>query len=279
MSAETEAGFAALQRGDLPTALTSLEAATQQDPEDYQAHLYLGAAYVQAGRAAEAVQTLTRAVHIQPASAQARYNLGVALERGGWPEQALTAYQQAVQLQPVYPQAQEAARRLQAPPPPSPGLPAAAYPAPAYGGPAPGQPLYSPTASAPVGLAPTPTLGLGAYRPVTASDTLPEPQIGIGLAAGAGVALLFGLVAGFLSVGAANSIPLLTIFMGRAVGYTVLKASREPGETQGYIAAACAVFGTLLAEGILLLAGFRFNSLSIALALYAGYRGYRIASD
>src|SRR5262249_9636431 len=113
MSEARDAGYAALQQGDVATALARLEQAAQQTPEDYLAHLYLGAAYGQAGRHAEAVQALTRAVQLDPANAQARYNLGIALERAGWREQAVTALQQALQLQPDYAKAREALQSLQ----------------------------------------------------------------------------------------------------------------------------------------------------------------------
>ncbi len=112
MSAETDAGLLALQSGDVAGAVTQLEQATNTDPNDFQACLYLGAAYGQAGRQMDAVAILTKAVQLQPANAQARYNLAVAMESAGYREQALTAAQQAIQLQPDYPKAQELFARL-----------------------------------------------------------------------------------------------------------------------------------------------------------------------
>jgi tetratricopeptide (TPR) repeat protein len=113
MSLERDEGFAALQRGDIAAAVEQLEIACQQTPDDYYAHMYLGAAYGQAEQHSNAVTVLTRAVELEPANAQARYNLGIALERAGWPQEALTAFQQALTLQPDYPKAQEAVGRLQ----------------------------------------------------------------------------------------------------------------------------------------------------------------------
>ena len=113
MSAETEQGLNALQSGNAAEAVTLLERATQSDPTDYQAFMYLGAAYGQAQRHDDAINALTQAVMLQPANAQGRYNLGTAMEGAGHIPQALEAYQQAVQLQPDYPKAQEAAQRLQ----------------------------------------------------------------------------------------------------------------------------------------------------------------------
>ncbi|MCW3097632.1 MAG: hypothetical protein JWL77_3250 [Chthonomonadaceae bacterium] len=112
MSAARDAGYLALQSGDVSGAIAQLEQASAADPNDFQTCLYLGAAYGQAERQMDAVNVLTRAVQIQPANAQARYNLAVALESAGYNEQATTAAQQAVQLQPDYAKAQEMVARL-----------------------------------------------------------------------------------------------------------------------------------------------------------------------
>jgi hypothetical protein len=127
MSAETDAGLLALQSGDANGAIAQLEKAIAADPNDYQAHQYLGAAYGQTGRQMDAVTTLTQAVTLQPSNAQARYNLAIAYEGAGYQEQALVAAQQALQLQPDYPKAQEAVARLSGTPtaPPAYGQPAA----------------------------------------------------------------------------------------------------------------------------------------------------------
>src|SRR5262245_43528345 len=131
MSVEREAGFEALQRGDTAGAIEQLERACQLNSEDYEAHLYLGAAYGKAGRQMDAINSITRAVQLQPANAQARYNLGIAMESGGYKEQAIQAIQQALALQPDYPKAQEALQRLQpsaAPPPFTPASPPSGIP-------------------------------------------------------------------------------------------------------------------------------------------------------
>jgi hypothetical protein len=206
MSAERDAGYEALTRGDAQTAVEQLERASQQDPNDFQAHLYLGAAYGMVNRHNDAVTALTKAVQIQPMNAQARYNLGIALESAGWKEQALTALQQAVQLQPDYPKAQEAIQRLQpgAAPvyPMTPQAPAAtpqyppyqapqagglagygqppaaqpgAYPPPAYGQPNPNQPpQYTPP-----GYNPMPQQGAAAYGGPPANAYM-QPRYGTG---------------------------------------------------------------------------------------------------
>src|ERR1051326_6858022 len=96
MSLEREAGYEALQSGDILTAIAQLERACQQNREDYEAHLYLGASYGKAGRHRDAIDILTQAVQLQPANAQARYNLGIAMESGGYKEQAIRSEERRV---------------------------------------------------------------------------------------------------------------------------------------------------------------------------------------
>ena len=125
MSTHRDAGLEALQSSDYTGAIPLLEEACQIAPEDYDSHLFLGAAYGGAGRQMDAINALTKSVQIQPANGQARYNLGVAMERAGYSDQAKLAFEQALMLQPDYAQAQQALQRLtgmssgaQAPPPP-----------------------------------------------------------------------------------------------------------------------------------------------------------------
>jgi tetratricopeptide (TPR) repeat protein len=113
MASEREAGWEALQRGDLEEAVRLLTVACGKDPADFEAHMALGAALGRAERHAEAVTSLTSAVHLQPANAQARYNLGVALEKAGAPEEALEAFHQAATLDSSYSKAREAILRLE----------------------------------------------------------------------------------------------------------------------------------------------------------------------
>ncbi len=112
MSSQRDAGLAALQRSDYATAIPLLEEACSIASEDYDAHLYLGAAYGGAERQMDAINAITKCVEIQPSNAQARYNLGVAMERAGYEDQAKLAFEQALTLQPEYPQAQQALQRL-----------------------------------------------------------------------------------------------------------------------------------------------------------------------
>ena len=146
MSTHRDAGLEALQSSDYTGAIPLLEEACQIAPEDYDSHLFLGAAYGGAGRQMDAINALTKSVQIQPANGQARYNLGVAMERAGYSDQAKLAFEQALMLQPEYAQAQQALQRLtgmssgaQAPSPPPPPQQEQTYqpqpPAPQYGAP------------------------------------------------------------------------------------------------------------------------------------------------
>ncbi len=123
MSAERDAGFAALQNGNVAEAIPYLERAVAAAPEEFQTLLHLGAAYGQTGRHADAVRTVMQAVTLQPSNAAARYSLAVAYANAGHQEYAMTAAQQALQLQPDDPRAQELVARLSGAPaaPNSPG--------------------------------------------------------------------------------------------------------------------------------------------------------------
>jgi len=115
MSTECDQGLEALKQGNVNAAIPLLEQAIQVDSNDFNAHLYLGAAYSQADRANDAVTILTQSVHLQPSNAQARFNLGIALQKAGWANEAATAFEQALTLQPDYPQAQQALSALRPP--------------------------------------------------------------------------------------------------------------------------------------------------------------------
>ena len=49
MASERDLGLQALQSGDLNQAISHLENATKDNPQDYEAQLYLGVSYGQAG--------------------------------------------------------------------------------------------------------------------------------------------------------------------------------------------------------------------------------------
>ena len=156
MSAERDAGLAALRNGNAAEAIPYLERAASSAPNDLQTLLPLGAAYGQMGRHADAVRTVMQAVTLQPSNAEARYGLAAAYANAGHREYALTAAQQALQLQPDYLQARELAARLSEAPEAH-SLPGKAAEASSYGQPASpasygqAQPLPSGQSQAPYG--------------------------------------------------------------------------------------------------------------------------------
>ncbi len=169
MPTDKEIEFAALQKGDFAGAIPALVNAITADPNDFDAHIYLGAAYSQTDKHTEAVETLTKAVYLQPENAQVRYNLGVAFERAGWTEQAVEVMQQVLQLQPNYAQAQQALQRLQ--PSQVPVLPTMPVATPNN------VPGYAPPTQANIpGYAPPTQANIPSYAPPTNAQQTPTPQ-------------------------------------------------------------------------------------------------------
>ncbi len=289
MPSEKETGLAALQRGDFANAIPALESAILSDPNDFDAHLYLGAAYSQTERHTEGVETLTKAVYLQPMNAQVRYNLAVAFERAGWNEQAIEVLQQVLQIQPDYAQAQQALTRLQ---PPAPVLPPMSAPQVAPGYAPPGQgamPGYAPPGQTP---APIPVLqrpqtyGSSAQMPNPAPQPIYAPpvqpasisnkSIAGGIVALFGIAIGTGFALGYIMVEMRSPMPI-----GVITGYTTGKAARffAGGATSatGVIAALFAAItcGTIML--VLKLSGFDWSSILVSSVL-AVIWAYRIAN-
>lgn len=112
MATELEQGIELFKKGNVAGAITHLEAAIEQNPQDYSACQYLGAAYQSLGRYDKAVEPMRKAALLQPNMAQARYNLGLALEHAGQSGEAASEMMQALALKPDYARAQEALARL-----------------------------------------------------------------------------------------------------------------------------------------------------------------------
>lgn len=113
MSGEIESAIQSMQRGDVDNAISLLQSFCEHNPQNYDAHMYLGAAFGKAGRPLDSIRILTKAVEIQPGNPQARYNLALAMEHGGYIDHALSLLQQALSLQPDYDKAVEALNRIQ----------------------------------------------------------------------------------------------------------------------------------------------------------------------
>jgi len=74
----------------------------QKYPDDYQAHLWLGALKLSRLDANAAVDVLNDAVHLEPEQPEGHYWLGAALSAVGRTHEAIEEYRQALALQPDY---------------------------------------------------------------------------------------------------------------------------------------------------------------------------------
>ncbi|HEY0073500.1 MAG TPA: tetratricopeptide repeat protein [Abditibacteriaceae bacterium] len=119
MQNKAQQGIEAFQAGRTDEALSLLQAAVQENPQDAEARKFLGAVLAQSGRAGEAVAQLQQAVQLSPQNAQIHYNLGVAQAMNGDNEGAKTSYYSALKINPQYEQARTALTALGAPLPPA----------------------------------------------------------------------------------------------------------------------------------------------------------------
>lgn len=122
-----EQGAQALKSGNAQAAVQLLTQAVQQNPQDAQAHAYLGTAYGQLNQFAQAVECLSQASRLAPQSAPVRFNLAMALEKAGRRDQALATYREVLHLDSTYERARQALVRLgEAAPASAPSAPAPA---------------------------------------------------------------------------------------------------------------------------------------------------------
>lgn len=178
--ASRDAGVRALQGGDPKSALQHLAQAIQQNPQDAQAHAYMGAAYGQLNMPQQAVESLTHATQLAPLSAPIRFNLAVMLEKSGRRDEAVAAYRQVVVLDGNYERARQALTRLGETATVSGSAPAAppAYPPPAAAPPpsAPGLGDFAIGGGPSYGAAPPQASPYGAPPPQASPCGAPPPQ-------------------------------------------------------------------------------------------------------
>lgn len=89
------------QRGD-PEAVSILQEALRQTPDNYQLHSDLGLAYLRIGDLPSALRELRSATRINPEVPQTQNTLGTALIRDQDPQGAESAFREAVRLKPDY---------------------------------------------------------------------------------------------------------------------------------------------------------------------------------
>lgn len=105
-------GVEAYKAGDCDKAIEELEAATHQDPQNYKAFNYLGAACAAKGRYNAAIGAFKAAEQIAPGIASTHYNIAQAYEADGLLSEAEYEYEKAIQADPSYTKAQEALTSL-----------------------------------------------------------------------------------------------------------------------------------------------------------------------
>ena len=106
------AGIEAFKSGDLDTAVRQLEIATIEDPRDFRAFAFLGAAYAEQGRYNAAIGCLQRAADLEPGSAKVHFNLGQAYEAAGASTEAWFEYRKALEIDSSYQPATSALAEL-----------------------------------------------------------------------------------------------------------------------------------------------------------------------
>lgn len=109
-----EQGLAAFKSGDYDTAISLLETATREEPENYRAFNYLGAAYAGKGKYNAAIGAFKSAEQINPDVVSIHYNLGQAYEAAGVPAEACYEYESCLRMDPNYTRAHDALNALRA---------------------------------------------------------------------------------------------------------------------------------------------------------------------
>ena len=107
-------GVEAFKAGEIDTAIEELEAATQENHDNYKAFCYLGAAYAAKQRYNAAIGAFKTAEQIAPRVASIHYNIAQAYEAGGVESEAEYEYERAVEINPDYTLAKEALSKLKA---------------------------------------------------------------------------------------------------------------------------------------------------------------------
>jgi tetratricopeptide (TPR) repeat protein len=101
-SENLQRGISLFEEGDFEHAVPLIEAVSREEPDNYEAFVYLGAAYAHQSRHNASIGALKRAASINPGSAKIHYNLGQAYELGGVPQEAWFEYTRALELDSNY---------------------------------------------------------------------------------------------------------------------------------------------------------------------------------
>lgn len=106
-------GEAALDMGDLPTAIGHLTALTDHAPEFAAGFQARAAAFAMAGQFGPALEDLRRALDLEPRHFAALTQLGAMLEDMGEDDRALAAYRASLAIHPHQQEAIDGAARLE----------------------------------------------------------------------------------------------------------------------------------------------------------------------
>lgn len=93
-----KAGQAALERGDIATAISELEQVTNADPKQVEARALLGRAYEKANRLDDAISQYQAALSLQSPDPQVGFRLGALLVASGKPVDAVAPLAAGVRL-------------------------------------------------------------------------------------------------------------------------------------------------------------------------------------
>ncbi len=93
------------QQNQLAEAISSLQLAVQQNPDNAETWAQLGHAYFDSNQPAKAIEAYNRSLAIIPDNPPVLTDLGVMYRRSGQPEKAIESFNKALTIQPGFEQA------------------------------------------------------------------------------------------------------------------------------------------------------------------------------
>jgi TonB family protein len=103
--ADFEKGLKLYETSQVAEAAESFKRSIKRNPNNAEAHYYLGNSYFRMYRDSDAVKAYKQAIELSPNHLLAYNNLGTAYHRLGDFKQALTSYEKALQIKPDYAEA------------------------------------------------------------------------------------------------------------------------------------------------------------------------------
>ncbi len=107
-------GALMLARANAQAAIPVVQAAVRIQPKDPEAHNLLGAALVAVGRVTEAIEQYRQAIALRPDSINPRFNLALALVKAARYDDAIAEYQRILAMDPDDPQVEQRLAEAQA---------------------------------------------------------------------------------------------------------------------------------------------------------------------